>query len=515
MSHTKKELELLSAYLDDELSFEEKEQVERNIKSSLELQKKLEDLKKIKQLTSSSHKKIPESPYFETRLFASLNSQKPWYKRISNWSPAIGLAFATVLVMVVLQSNPAIFKDLIEQQKSNITGFYKENLQPLLFAADLNNEDIFNFAMYKQLPLDKENNHILQLGYDTTGSKYFEIKNNELNNVQNNLEKFIVALDLDKRERNEIDSIMKEYADELEAQVLVNENSTVALNANLWNYQRAIQSDLMAFAEKSNWNEFKKFVPHTVSYSSNPSMVHAVNEVRSSRNKNYIILTPDSIFSEPLDFNVDEYNFQLAEVEKELEYQNQNIQRIKIEVQYDSTLKNLKNKLSSNFNITFDTNLCRVKVSEFNWSDFEMPDFDSLFSTYDSVAHNFKFYSQYIPRVEYFDDRIKFQFDGDSSKSYKFKTFNFNMDSLLGSQNKILDSMQRFYWNGFNNQKDSLAFDNFPGFDQFFQNFGSDKELMEQMKDLKKELRQFREEMKSWKEEFKYESRSRGNNKIY
>jgi hypothetical protein len=511
MSHSKKDFELLSAYLDDELSFEEKEQVEKNIKSSLELQKKLEDLKKTKKLTSSSYKKIPESPYFETRLFAALNSQKPWYKKIANWSPAIGLAFATVIIMVVLQSNPTIFKDLIEQQKTNLSGFYKENLQPLLFAADLNNEDIFNFAMYKQLPLDKENNHVLQLGYDTTGSKYFEIKNAELSDHQNNLESFIVALDLDERERNEIDSIMKQYAEELEAQVLVNENSTVALNANLWNYQRAIQSDLMAFAEKSNWNEFQKFVPQTVSYSSNPSVVYAVNEVRNSKNKNYIILTPDSIFSEPLDFDVEKFNFQLAKVEKELENQNKNIHQFKIQVKYDSTLKNLKNKLYSNFNITFDSNLCRIRVSEFDFPDFEMPDFDSLFSTYDSVANNFKYYSQYIPKIEYFDNRIKFHFDGDSSKSFEFKTFNFNVDSLLESQSDILDSLKRFNWNGFYNQNDSLVLNSLPGFERFFKNFRSDEDMMEQMKELKIELQQFREEIKIWKEEFKREFRSRNN----
>ena len=58
MTRKAKDFELLSAYLDNELSYEEKVQLEKNIKSSLQLQKKLEDLKKIKQLTSSAYKKI-------------------------------------------------------------------------------------------------------------------------------------------------------------------------------------------------------------------------------------------------------------------------------------------------------------------------------------------------------------------------------------------------------------------------------------------------------------------------
>jgi hypothetical protein len=141
-----------------------------------------------------------------------------------------------------------------------------------------------------------------------------------------------------------------------------------------------------------------------------------------------------------------------------------------------------------------------------------MPDFDSLFSTYDSVASNFRFYSQYIPKVEYFDNRIKFQFDGDSSKSYEFKFFNFNVDSLMESQSGILDSLKRLNWNGFYNQNDSLVLNSLPGFEKFFKNYGSDEDIMEQMKELKKELQQFREEMKTWKEEFKREFKSRNNN---
>ncbi len=72
MSKAEKDFELLSAYLDGELSPNEVEQLKQKIKSSLELQKKLEDLQQIKKLTSSSFKNLPESPYFETRLFARI-----------------------------------------------------------------------------------------------------------------------------------------------------------------------------------------------------------------------------------------------------------------------------------------------------------------------------------------------------------------------------------------------------------------------------------------------------------
>ena len=513
MSRQSKDFELLSAYLDNELSFEERVQLEKTIKSSLLFQKKLEDLKKIKQLTSSAYNKIPESPYFETRLFASLDSQKPWHKKILKWSPAVGLAFATIIIMVVLKSNPEILNNIVEEQKSNIAGFYKENLQPLLFAADLNNEDIFNFAMYKQLPLDKDNRQILHIDYDKTGKEFFEIKSVGPKQNENNLEKFIVALNLDEKGKKQIDSIMNQYAEELEAQILINNNNTVAINSNLWNYQRAIQSDLLAFAEKSNWQEFQKLVPKTVSYTNSRDVVLAVHEIRTTRNNNYIFLTSDSIFSESIEFDLYEYKLQVAELEKELDVHNNELRQIKFRFKYDTSLQKLENNLHSNFKIIFDSNLCRVEISEFDFPDMHFPDFDSLFSVYDSVASNFKFYSQYIPRIEHFDNKIQFHFDGDSIKTYEFEYYQFDLDSVMESQSELLDSLQNINWNSFYNFNDSLVFKSIPKFDSYYKFYNGDVEIKLEMEQLRKELKKFRVEMKQWKEEFKREVQSQDKDK--
>ena len=513
MTRKAKDFELLSAYIDNELSYEEKVQLEKNIKSSLQLQKKLEDLKKIKQLTTSAYNKIPESPYFETRLFASLESNKPWHKKVLKWSPVVGLAFTTIIIMVVLKSNPEIFDNLIEQQKSNISGFYKENLQPLLFAADLNKEDIFNFAMYKQLPLDKEDRQILHIDYDKTGKEFFEIKNVDPTQDENNFEKFVVALNLDEIEKKQIDSIMNQYAEELEAQVLINKNNTVAINSNLWNYQRAIQTDLLAFAEKSNWQEFQKLVPKTVSYNNSRDVVLAVNEVRNTRNKNYIFLTSDSVFSEPIEYDLEAYKLQLVDLEKDLDVQGSNLREIKFKFEYDSAMQKLENNLHHNYKIILDSNLCRFEISEFDFPDMHFPDFDSLFTAYDSVANNFKFHSQYIPRIEHFDDKIQFHFDGDSLNSYEFEYYKFDMDSLMESQSEMIDSVQSYNWNMSYDVNDSLVFKGMPKLDSYFKFYDGEVEIKLEMEQLRLELEKFRVEMKQWKKEFKRDSQTKDKDK--
>ncbi|MHB8339304.1 MAG: hypothetical protein ACYDEE_17965, partial [Ignavibacteriaceae bacterium] len=55
-----KKYELLSAYVDNELSDVEIKRLEDELRFSKDLQEKLSDLKKVKKLTSSSVKSVPE-----------------------------------------------------------------------------------------------------------------------------------------------------------------------------------------------------------------------------------------------------------------------------------------------------------------------------------------------------------------------------------------------------------------------------------------------------------------------
>jgi hypothetical protein len=511
MSRESKYFELLSAYLDGELSPKEKEELEEKIKSSLELQKKLEDLKKIKKLTSNSFKPITPSPFFETRLFAAIDSKKSWYKRTLRWSPAIGLATAAVILMVVLKFNPQVLQNLLEEQKSNIAGFYKENLQSLMYAADLNNEDIFNFAMYKKLPLDKQDKQFIHLGQDNTGKEYFEIKSEIAKEKENNFEKFVLALELNEKQKDQIDSIIQQYAVELENQVLVNNDNTLALNSNLWNYQQAIQTDLLAFAESSNKQKFHKFVPSSVSISGSPLVVNNVKKVRTTKHKGYIVLTPDSIFSDDIDYDpiksqlisMKEKDVELAKQKLKLLTEKERLQEIQFQIIYDSSWKKLHDSKSwsKNFNIIIDTNRCKVEISEFDFPDIPFPDHDSLMRAIDSVAMNFRLYSKFIPKVEYFDNKMKIEIEGDSIDSYEFEYFDFNVDSLVDEQREFIDSLHKYNWQNYHNFSDSLVLKSLPKFDSYLRYYNGEEDFREQMEELSKEMRRFREEMSEWKKD--------------
>ena len=450
MKENSEDLKLLSSYIDGELSPEEIEKLEKKIKSSLELQKHLEELKRLKELTSAV-KQIPESPFFETRLMAELENRKSSSYKIKKWYPAIGLAAVTVILMVVLKFNPEFINNIWEEQKTNIAGFYKENLQPLLFAADLNNEDIFNFAFNKELPLDNSRKQYLHLGYDETGKEYFEIKTAGYKE-ENNYKKFIQALKLDEKQRMKVDSIIGGYAKALESQVLVNENNTVAINPNLWNYRKAIFADLLVLAEDLNKEQYYKVVPAGFSNEDRVQIVNAVNLLKETPEHNYIFLTPDSIFSERFEFDFEEYEDHLKEVQIHLEETNEKLAKVEINIRYDSTFNRLEKRLEREemFHIIIDSNNCRVNLSRFEIPEFDIPDLDSINEIMREVTMNFEHFAVQIPEIEHLQQGFRIEYyEDDSIQTYEYRYEDYNLDSLLNSHEILIDSINSYNWKQF------------------------------------------------------------------
>lgn len=171
MKNYRYDIEMLSAYLDGELSPKEKYYIEQKIKSSLDLQRKLNELKKLKTVTNESKPVLEESFYFEERLMASLSSSGHTGEKLKKWIPVFTFSGLAAVLVFVLSINPAFIKNIIDEQKGNIADFYKTNLKPLLYAANLSSEDIFNFALNEELPLDPSNSQILKLSYDQTGDR--------------------------------------------------------------------------------------------------------------------------------------------------------------------------------------------------------------------------------------------------------------------------------------------------------------------------------------------------------
>ena len=491
--------ELLSAYLDDELSQLEKSEVEKLLKTSLELRKQLEDLKKIKQLTQQI-RKMPESPFFETRLMASIEGQKSETRRISRWLPVTTLAVVTIALMIVLKLNPDLVNDLWDEQKEAIAGFYKENLQPVLFAANLTNEDIFNFAFNNELPLDNTRKQYLLLGYDDSGKEFFEIRsaNEELKRQSYN--EYISAMNLNDEQKKTVDSIIGSYSKALEAQILVNDKNTIAINSNLWNYRKAIFADLLVVSEKMNKTKFDRIVPAGISNAEKMIVVNTIEKLKNSYNDQYIFVTPDSIFADTYEFNTQLFETQLKELEKNIEANEKELKQYALSIRFDSTLQTVdkSSNINHSFRIAIDSNICRVDIPESNITEIRIPDINNIDPLIEQATNNIHFYAYKVPKVERTESRIKIEyFDNDSIHSYELQFDEYDIDSMIESRPEFdfysLDQLRQV------KPFDDSMLAKYQFDKDYFDRYYSDEEFKEQMEELQIELERLSEEMKNWK----------------
>jgi len=491
-------MEWLSAYLDDELSQSEKVEVEKLLATSLELQKKLEDLKKVKQL-GNRVKRVPESPFFETRLMAAIEGQKNETSGIKRWIPAAALAVVTIIIMIVLKFNPGILDKMWEDQKVAIAGFYKENLQPVLLAANLTNEDVFNFAFNNELPLDNTRQQYLLLGYDDSGKEFFEIRSSHQRVERESYNEFISAMNLDVEQKQIVDSIIGSYSKALESQVLVNENNTIAINPNLWNLRKAIFADLLVASEKLNKVKFDRIVPAGITNAEKVIVVNTLEKLKNTSGDQYIFVTPDSIFSESYQFDFKLYEKEMRELEKQIQLNEEKVEQFTLNMRYDSTYKYLTAAHNEHsFRIVVDSNICRVDLPVPEVPEIPIPGMATINPLVEQATNNIHFYAYKIPKIEKSNTEIKIEYyNDDSVYSYVVDYNMLNMDSLAEAHSGVdLYNLDKF--------KPVKPFDDTMlikyQFDRdYYHRYYSDDEFKKQMEELQKELQQMSEELNKQK----------------
>jgi hypothetical protein len=523
---TEKIFELLSAYADGELSPEDAKELEKKISYTPGLQKKLAEILQLKKLAKASVKQVDESPYFETRLMANLE-EKPFRIQLRKWSPVAAVIILTIAVMILLKYNPGIIDEMVEEQKTNLAGFYKENLQPLLFASDLTNEDIFNFAFYNQLPLDNTKTQFLQIGSDASGNEFFEITTASIVDKPDNFGYFVKLLNLDEEQQKQIDSLMHSYAEDIQTQVLVNDKNTIAINPNLWNFRKAIVADVMKFASLTagaSVNAVKDVMPFVFSVAP-PEVDKMVNVVKSAKDNEYIFFTPDTFFVDKYEFDKDAFKKEMQKVKEEmqkikgdkevvkeelkksLKEMELNQKQFNFNVRFDSTLVKLQRVpgTRNNIHIYIDSNLCRVRLDKIEIPDIELPDMDSLEALINEATKQIQSFSFTIPD---FEKKIEKKLE-----KFKYDVKVFPSDSVdyfkLDIQIPNVDSLQKLELQPFENWVSPFTPDSVSNWFKFFydDSISSDPKKLElRMFEFEKEMKKFKEEMERMKKELRKDS---------
>lgn len=278
---------------------------------------------------------------------------------IKKYLPIAPLIILTILLMLVFRYNKGSINKLVEKGKQNLISFYTQNLEPIFAQSEISNEDVFNFALYKTLPIDKQNNKVLLLSDTKNSKQIFEIKHVPFNRDTKNYENFVEYLGMNKEEKEITDSILNSYKKEISYSILVNDKNTVAINPKLAEIQKAILADLLNYSLKVNPKRIEILFKH-IELLSKKDLSKFIASTKKIPNNEYIFITPDTIFKKSITLDTNKLKLELKGNLKQPSIQK--LKNINIEIVFDKDIKQVKEPKYYNFLEKPDSNTIKVEI---------------------------------------------------------------------------------------------------------------------------------------------------------
>jgi len=369
---------------------------------------------------------------------------------IKKWLPISTLVIFSAALLFYFGTNKDVLDDL-NGLDTEVAAFYSENLKPLFFKTNLSNEDIFNFALYQNLPIDKSENRIIQIETDDTGNEWYEIKEAALKQGLNNYEKFSKKLELNQEEQYQLDSILNDYKDDLYYAVYSDEKNTFAVDTRLGLIQKALSTELYDFIKLSKNKNAEKL---EYDNSSLARFHKTINEERNKKINDYIVFTPDTVLKTK--FVID--RFEIPEIDLvteniKLKPGDSNIVFIKHVV---DPVK-MKHFDEERIKYEIDSNVVRAVLPESYFETMDLKDYENLKIELDSSANEFKLCVGIELENE---DGFQMNFKGKGEDSVEIYNFEFNLDNLEEIINESMRNIGEFDeedWEEFGLKMDSLA----------------------------------------------------------
>ncbi|NJD23108.1 MAG: hypothetical protein FIA82_10645 [Melioribacter sp.] len=315
--------------------------------------------------------------------------------------PYIFLFLLTIALMFFFKYNRRDISKIIEAGKNNLLAL-AQNLKPLLFETEINSEDVFNFALYQSIPLDKNKNKVLLISKDEPGNNIYEIRPASYNQQTRNYDTFVKLLGLNEKQKAEADSILNSYKKEIYSSVLVNDKNTIAVNPKLPVLQQAVLADLIAFAQKIDETKSKELFPNAYKFYDNKKISNMIVSAKEIPQNEYILISPDTVARTFFNWDQEKFNKHINEIEQSQIAGHPNIP--KYEFNFDVMPERSNNKHSvaaeSDYSFKLDSNLFKVVIPAETVNGFTNMISDTIRIKLNEVAKQLKNISipVYIPR---------------------------------------------------------------------------------------------------------------------
>lgn len=233
------------------------------------------------------------------KIFSSINMKK--------YLLFIFLFALSIILMFNFKSKKNNLSNFLEDGKNKLVSYLKE-MNPLYAKTNITNEDLFNFAFYKSLPLDKNSNKVLVI--ENEGNKeIIEIKTIPIKNTDN-YNSYINYLDAKPTNKTKVDSILKSYKNKIYQNVFSSKNNAYAINPSIISIRENLLKDLLNISQKINP---EKSVELFGKLNSNIAQIDI-----QKYSPNFLIITPDTVLETKI-------NFDRKKLEKQIEKLNENI----------------------------------------------------------------------------------------------------------------------------------------------------------------------------------------------
>ncbi len=282
---------------------------------------------------------------------------------VKKYFPYVLPALLTLVLMFFFKHNKEEIGKILEKGKNNLLSLYANNLKPLLVSTPITEEDVFNFALYQCLLLDKNKSKILVVNYDESNNQVYEIRTASFNPSTKNYETFVKYLGLDKLQKEEADSILNLYKKEIYTSVFVSDKNTFAVNSNISQLQQAVLADLVTFTQKINPEKAEEIFHKSFTRNDNAKIAGLISSARQNNRDEFLLFTPDTVAKTHAEWNRQKFYKQLEEAEKSKKTALQKAEEFDFKLGLAPLSEEYGKNMLPDYKFTVDSNMYKVVVS--------------------------------------------------------------------------------------------------------------------------------------------------------
>ena len=357
------------------------------------------------------------------------------------------LSLTVLIISLLIYFGFEQFDESTETNKSNLlSDLYSKTLKPIFSKEVLTKEDVLNFALYNNLPVDKEENKILEVKDDPSGNEIIEVRKASIKDNTDNYSKFVDKMKLNVDQKNELDDLLEEFKQNISNTIFSDDQKTLAVDSRIGLLHRLLRTEILDFISNVNAKENAK---HVYAESTLKNYNRIIEREKSKSVRNYILFTPDTVLQSEAEFIREGIN---TPIEK-----GESIRLPVIKVM--QSIEEKKDKIfqeENDFSFQMDSNFVKVILTEDFLADLDIESYREFKSVLDSNSSKFEC-SINIPDEKDLELNIIVE-HSDSIGELKYE-FNLNdFEEFISTSVQVPTSTQIEDWIEFGVNMDSLAF---------------------------------------------------------